>query len=67
DWGEAERHTLVALRRHTALGARPWVAFTQSVLANVLEARGRPSDREWVAALRAEAAWVSSTLGLRSL
>ncbi len=67
DWGDAERHTLVALRRHTAMRARPWVAFTQSVLADVLEARGRPSDREWVAALRAEAGWVSSTLGLRSL
>jgi DNA-binding SARP family transcriptional activator len=67
DWGDAERHTLAALRRHTALRARPWVAVTQSVLADVLEGRGRPSDREWVAALRAEAGWVSSTLGLRSL
>jgi hypothetical protein len=66
DWGDAERHTLAALRRHMALRARPWVAVTQGVLADVLEARGRSSDREWVAALRAEAGWVSSTLGLRS-
>jgi hypothetical protein len=67
DWSDAERHTLVALRRHTALRARPWVAFSQRVLADVLEARGRPSDREWVAALRAEAGWASATLGLRTL
>ena len=54
DWADAERHMLVALRRFSALQARPWVAFTQGVLADVLEARGRPSDREWLAALRGE-------------
>jgi DNA-binding SARP family transcriptional activator len=67
DWADAERHLLVALRRYGALQARPWVAFTQWVLADTLAARGRPSDREWVAALRAESRWTTATLGLRSL
>jgi hypothetical protein len=67
DWADAERHMLVALRRYSALQARPWVAFTQSVLADVLEARGRPSDREWLAALRGESRWATATLGLREL
>ena len=67
DWADAERHMLVALRRYSALQARPWVAFTQSVLADVLEARGRPSDRESLAALRGESRWATATLGLRDL
>ncbi|HEX5944742.1 MAG TPA: AAA family ATPase [Acidimicrobiales bacterium] len=66
DWADAERHLLSALRLHSAWRARPWVALTQHSLAGVLEARGRPSDREWIAGLRAEAAWVTETLGLRS-
>ncbi|HEY6699111.1 MAG TPA: AAA family ATPase, partial [Acidimicrobiales bacterium] len=67
DWADAERHMLVALRRYSALQARPWVAFTQGVLADVLEARGRPSDRESLAALRGESRWATATLGLRDL
>jgi DNA-binding SARP family transcriptional activator len=67
EWAEAERNLLSALRLHTALRARPWVAWTQATLAAVLEARGRPSDREWIAGLRAEARWVAGDLGLRSL
>jgi hypothetical protein len=67
EWAEAERHLLSALRLHTALRARPWVAWTQAALAAVLEARGRPSDREWIAGLRAEAQWVAGDLGLRPL
>jgi hypothetical protein len=65
DWADAERHMLVALRRFSALQARPWVAFTQRVLADVLEARGRPSDREWLANLRGESGWTTATLDLR--
>jgi DNA-binding SARP family transcriptional activator len=67
EWADAERHLLVALRRFSALQARPWVAFTQRVRADVLEARGRPSDREWVAALRGESSWTTAKLGLREL
>jgi hypothetical protein len=65
EWADAERHLLAALRVHSAWRARPWIALTQDALAGVLEARGRPSDREWIAGLRAEAAWVTDTLGLR--
>ncbi|HKA84321.1 MAG TPA: AAA family ATPase [Acidimicrobiales bacterium] len=67
EWADAERHLLVALRRYSALQARPWVAFTQHVRADVLEARGRPSDREWVTALRGESGWLTARLGLREL
>jgi DNA-binding SARP family transcriptional activator len=65
DWADAERHMLAALRRFSALQARPWVAFTQRALADVLEARGRPSDREWLANLRGESRWTTATLDLR--
>jgi hypothetical protein len=65
DWGDAERHLLAALRVHSAWRARAWVALTQAALADVLDARGRPSDREWIEGLRAEAGWLTSTLGLR--
>jgi hypothetical protein len=66
DWADAERHLQAALRHHTVLRARPWVALTQRALADVLEARGRTSDREWIAGLRSEADHVTSTLGLRA-
>jgi hypothetical protein len=66
EWAEAERHLLAALRLHTAWRARPWVALTQEALATVLEARGRSSDREWIAGLRSEAAWARSHLALRA-
>jgi DNA-binding SARP family transcriptional activator len=61
EWAEAERHLLTALRLHTAWHARPWVAWTQDALAGVLEARGRPTDREWIAGLRAEADYVATS------
>jgi hypothetical protein len=67
DWADAERHLQAALRHHTVLRARPWVALTQRALADVLEARGRTSDREWIAGLRSEADHVTSTLGLRAV
>jgi DNA-binding SARP family transcriptional activator len=67
EWADAERHLLVALRRHSALQAQPWVAFTQRVRADVLDARGRPSDREWVTVLRGESGWMTASLGLREL
>lgn len=66
DLGEAERHLLAALRLHSALRARPWVALTQAALADVLETRGHRSDRDWIAGLRAEAGWLISDLGLRT-
>ncbi|HEX6421723.1 MAG TPA: hypothetical protein VFZ77_24685, partial [Acidimicrobiales bacterium] len=66
DLGEAERHLLAALRLHSALHARPWVALTQDALADVLETRGHRSDHDWIAGLRAEASWLAGDLGLRT-
>jgi hypothetical protein len=67
DLGDAERHLMSALSHHSALQARPWVALTQHALADVLEARDRSSDRDWVVALRSEARWVADNLGMRPL
>jgi hypothetical protein len=67
DLADAERHLQAALRRHSAWRARPWVALTQAALADVLESRGRTSDREWIDGLRREADWVTDTLALRQL
>ena len=64
DLAEAERHLMPALSRHAEMQARPWVALTQHALADVLDARGRASDREWVTALRAEVQWIAADLGL---
>jgi hypothetical protein len=67
DWAAAERHLVSALRQLTAMGARPWIALAQHSLADVIDARGRSSDREWVSALRAEAQWLATDLDLRPL
>jgi DNA-binding SARP family transcriptional activator len=64
DWAEAERHFTSALRQLAARGARPWIALNQLALARTLEARGRPGDRRWVAALRADARWIVTELDL---
>ena len=65
DLSEAERHLEAALRRHTTLRARAWIALTKRALADVLARRGLPSDRDWIDALRSEAEHVTSSLGLR--
>jgi DNA-binding SARP family transcriptional activator len=64
DWAEAERHFTSALRQLAARRARPWIALTQLALARTLETRGRPGDRRWVAALRADARWIVGQLNL---
>ncbi|HKE74887.1 MAG TPA: BTAD domain-containing putative transcriptional regulator [Acidimicrobiales bacterium] len=67
EWADAERHLMAALRQLTTMDARPWVALAESSLADVLDARGRSSDREWVTALRSEAGGLAADLGLRPL
>jgi DNA-binding SARP family transcriptional activator len=64
EWAEAEQHLASALRQLTAIRAYPWVALTQRTLARVLEALGRSSDLEWIAAFDAEAQWLARKLGL---
>jgi DNA-binding SARP family transcriptional activator len=67
EWADAERHLMAALRQLTTMDARPWVALAESSLADVLDARGRSSDREWLTALRSEAGGLAADLGLRPL
>ena len=67
DLADAERYLMPALSQHAEMQARPWVALTQHALADVLDARGRSSDRDWVAALRSEVRWMAGDLGLRPL
>jgi hypothetical protein len=67
DLADAERHLSSALSHHTAAQARPWVVLSKYALAGVLEARGRPSDRDWIAGLRSEATWVADRLSMRPL
>lgn len=66
DLADAERYLMPALSRHAEMQARPWVALTQHALADVLDARGRSSDRDWVTALRSEARWLANSLSLRA-
>jgi hypothetical protein len=65
DWADAERHLTSALRQLAAQRARPWIALTQFAFARILHARGRPGDRRWSAALRADAKTIITTLGLQ--
>jgi hypothetical protein len=67
DLADAERYLMPALSQHAEMQARPWVALTQHALADVLAARGRASDRDWVNALRSEVRWMAADLGLRPL
>jgi tetratricopeptide (TPR) repeat protein len=46
DLPAAERHLHDALELNARIGARPWMARTQTDLARVLVARDRPGDRE---------------------
>jgi DNA-binding SARP family transcriptional activator len=65
EWADAERHLTAALGQLTPLRAKPWIALAQHALAQVVENRGRSSDRAWVTALRVEAQWLAGQLGLR--
>lgn len=64
-WSDAEAHLTTALRQLAGGRGRPWIALTQHALAEVLQGRGRSSDRESIVALRSEAAHVTTELGLR--
>jgi tetratricopeptide (TPR) repeat protein len=45
-WEEAERHYEAAIAMNAALGARPWLAHTDSDYAGMLLARNDPGDSE---------------------
>ena len=63
-WEAAADHFEVALEMNARLGARPWLARTQSDYARVLLARGRPGDQERAEALRGEAQAAFAELGM---
>jgi tetratricopeptide (TPR) repeat protein len=44
-WDDAVRHFTTALERHEHMGARPFVALTETALSDALTARGTPQDR----------------------
>ena len=45
-WDRAVDQLEAALERHQAMGARPYLAFTQQAQANALRHLARPGDRE---------------------
>jgi DNA-binding CsgD family transcriptional regulator len=66
-WDDAQRHFEDALAMNARMGAQTWLAHTQHEYANMLLARGRPSDQDQVYALLQEALSLSRTLGMRAL
>jgi DNA-binding SARP family transcriptional activator len=50
-WREAELHLEDALAMNASMGARPWLAHTQSDYARMLRARDGPGDRDRAQAL----------------
>jgi class 3 adenylate cyclase len=57
----------VAVDRHRAMDARPWVALSQIELARVLDARRAPGDLDRAAELTAEAVDTAKVLELGSV
>ncbi|MGX7829481.1 BTAD domain-containing putative transcriptional regulator [Actinokineospora sp. 24-640] len=65
DWDGAERYLSAAIAQLSTRRARPWIAVAQQSLAEALVNRGRMGDLRAAAALRTEATWTLSSLGLR--
>ncbi|CRK62132.1 Transcriptional regulator [Alloactinosynnema sp. L-07] len=65
DWDDAERHLSAALSQLAGRRARPWMALAQLALAKALDSRNKVGDRRCAQALRAEATWTLTNLGLR--
>lgn len=63
----AEEHFDAALREHTRMGARTFLAWTQAELAELLLRRGRGGDRERASELIREATKNAEDLGLTIL
>jgi transcriptional regulator with XRE-family HTH domain len=64
---EAAGHLEAALRRHQAMGARPWSALTQEAYGHLLSARGREADATRAAALTGAALHTAEELGLAAV
>jgi tetratricopeptide (TPR) repeat protein len=63
---EAERHFESALTMNTRMGARPWLAHTQTDYAQMLHARNRPGDRERAQELLEPALGIYRELGMET-
>ncbi len=63
-WDDAEGHFEAALEMNERIGARPWLALTQSDYARVLRARDRPGDRKRARDLLEAADAAFSELGM---
>jgi class 3 adenylate cyclase len=66
-WEEAERHFEAAVEMNARMGARPLVARTQIMYAEMLLRRNAPGDRVRALALLAEALETTQALGMSAL
>ena len=63
---EAGQHFSEALAANTQMGARPWVAYTESDYAQMLSRRNLPGDRERAQSLREQALATFAELGMQA-
>jgi len=66
-WGDAQRHGEDALAMNARMGARPWLAHTQSQYAIMLLARSQLGDGAQAVSLLDEARITARALGMRAL
>ncbi len=66
-WDDAVQHFTTALERHQHMRARPFVALTETALADALAARGAPHDRRQARELRKQAMATVRDLNLRGI
>jgi class 3 adenylate cyclase/tetratricopeptide (TPR) repeat protein len=66
-WDDAVEHFTSALERHQHMQARPFVALTETALADALTARGSPRDRSQATELHRHAMATVRDLNLRGI
>ena len=65
-WDDAERHFEHALQIAERIGAKPWLAYTRANFADMLLARGTPTDRDNALELQSMANAMYRELGMRT-
>jgi len=66
-WDDAVAHFTFALERHRKMGARPFIALTETALSDALTARGAHDDRRQARQLRKDAMVTIAELDLRGI
>ena len=66
-WDEATAHFERALEKNQQMGARLWIAHTESEFARMLLQRSEPGDRRRAILLLRAALTASGKLGMRAL